>query len=205
MPAISVNSLHGYFFVGALIIGNCLFCENGEAQTLNPTREIEARVQALENLVKGYRYEIEPYKNEVNILSNRMTALETTSAISREISGRLLAYGVVDDDSIRYYCRPALAKSSPATSPVSSISVIETINIAKERPGSWTMTFVPSLKSKPVVIVSPGENLAAPNQRVGSASISELSESGFKVRTSVDGSSLNDIEFSFLVLSSERQ
>jgi hypothetical protein len=183
-----VNGLRACLSV-AMLLAAALLSSGPRAQSSNREREALSEVQNLQEMILENRREVERYHNEVQSLQNRVGNLESKLSILSDAAARLLAYGVVDDETITSFFRPAMTK------PISNITAI---NIVKERPGFWTLTFVPPLKTKPVVLVSVGD---ASSSRLGSASVSELDERGFTVRTSSDGNVLDDLEFSFLVLS----
>jgi hypothetical protein len=187
-----VNGLPAFSYL-ALVLATGVWGNGALAQMMSREKETLTEVQNLQEMVLENRREVERYRNEVQSLPGRVGNLESKLSTLSDAASRWLAYGVVDDETLASFIRPAMPK------PVSNITAI---NIVKERPGLWTLTFVPALKTRPVVLVSVED---ASNSRVGSASVSELDERGFKVRTSSDGAVLADLEFSFLVFSAERQ
>lgn len=192
MLGVFVNRWRASSCLGSIILLTVL---GGDTRAQMSNRERET-LTLLQETVARYRGEVERYRAETqpNIqLQGRVSALEMKLATLSDAVSRWLAYGVVDDESMASYFRPSMPKSA---------SNITSIHIVKERPGLWTLTFVPALKTKPVVLVSVGDAVTA---RIGLASVSELDERGFKVKTSSDGVMLNDIEYSFLVLSAEPQ
>jgi hypothetical protein len=185
MFGIIVNRLRALSWLQS---GLALAVLGGNAYAEMPNRERETLNQ-LQETVERYRGEVERYHSEVQSyfqLQSRLSAVEN-------VVTRWLAYGVVDDEKIASYLRAPMPKSA---------TNITSIILVKERPGLWTLTFVPALKTRPVVLVTVGD---AVSPRIGLASVSELDERGFKVRTSSDGVVLNDIEYSFVVLSAEPQ
>jgi hypothetical protein len=132
-------------------------------------------------------------------VSNRIDKVD----LNLQTLSRMIGYGAVKTDMSVSFVRPIIQNSSGLVDHPKPGSFIEAINVTRERPGVYTVTFSPPQKVVPIVVVTPiGGNLQA-RIDLGSSWISRSDEQGFQVLTSRDGKILNDLGFNFIILSPE--
>jgi|SRR5271166_502259 len=138
--------------------------------------EVNNTVSCIENDLQSLRRDV---RNDIVNLKEAINTLK-----------HVVAYGEVSEDGSVHF-----VQSTPC----------EKLNLSfvSERPGLFRISFDHPLKTKPIIGITLIENgvNSSENSKVGW--IAEVSESGFLVKTSLDGKTLGNVAFNVLILAGD--
>jgi len=192
--------------VFATLLGSCATADAQlQARGCEPAKEtlpelqrsiacVEAR---LREQTSGLSSRLTSVSGKLDVVSATLdTLIDETEALSQ-----VFVYGSVRQDAFVILMKPALQLRKPTRWQPVKQELLDSISVIHERPGVYSITFIPSQKSTPIVIITPFAGFQTTQSGFGYGWISRLDENGFQVQTSRDGKTLNDLSFSFLVLS----